>query len=89
MTTRTIDAVPAGPQPAAGRLRAAVRAEWTKFRTVRGWVIGLLVAAAADRPARAAHRRGRQQRLQQSAAGPVASGAACHPHGPPGRAARR
>lgn len=25
--------------------RAVVRAEWTKFRTVRGWVIGLLVAA--------------------------------------------
>jgi len=27
-----------------GRLRAAVRAEWSKFRTVRGWMIGLLFA---------------------------------------------
>ncbi len=34
---------------AAGRQRPgfarALRAEWTKFRTVRGWVIGMLVAA--------------------------------------------
>ena len=29
----------------AGRLRAALRAEWTKFRTVRGWVIGMIIAA--------------------------------------------
>jgi hypothetical protein len=26
-------------------VRAAVHAEWTKFRTVRGWVIGLVFAA--------------------------------------------
>ena len=29
-----------------GAFRAAVRAEWTKFRTVRGWIITILVAAA-------------------------------------------
>ena len=28
-----------------GRFADLVRAEWTKFRTVRGWVIGMLVAA--------------------------------------------
>jgi ABC-2 family transporter protein len=28
-----------------GSFRAALRAEWTKFRTVRGWMIGLLFAA--------------------------------------------
>jgi hypothetical protein len=27
-------------------IRPVLRAEWTKFRTVRGWVIGLIVAAA-------------------------------------------
>jgi ABC-type transport system involved in multi-copper enzyme maturation permease subunit len=27
-------------------LDAALRAEWTKFRTVRGWILGLLLAAA-------------------------------------------
>ena len=30
-----------------GGLRAALRAEWTKFRTVRGWIFGLLLAVAA------------------------------------------
>jgi len=29
----------------SGDLRAALRAEWTKFRTVRGWMIGLVFAA--------------------------------------------
>ncbi len=29
----------------AGAFRAALRAEWTKFRTVRGWMIALVFAA--------------------------------------------
>jgi hypothetical protein len=29
-----------------GGLRTALRAEWTKFRTVRGWMFGLLLAVA-------------------------------------------
>ena len=29
-----------------GGLRTALRAEWTKFRTVRGWIFGLLLAVA-------------------------------------------
>jgi hypothetical protein len=33
-----------GPAAAAG-LVAVLRAEWTKFRSVRGWVIGMIVAA--------------------------------------------
>ena len=28
-----------------GSFRAALRSEWTKFRTVRGWMIGLVFAA--------------------------------------------
>ena len=39
-----------------------LRAEWTKFRTVRGWVIGMIVAAAAHRGPRRAHRR--EQRVR-------------------------
>ena len=27
-----------------------LRAEWIKFRTVRGWVIGIIVAAPSTRP---------------------------------------
>lgn len=32
--------------PSRGELRTALRAEWTKFRTVRGWIFGLLLAVA-------------------------------------------
>ena len=35
---------PAGPGQRRLRLRHLLRAEWTKFRTVRGWVIGMVVA---------------------------------------------
>jgi hypothetical protein len=31
--------------PEAGGFTPLVRAEWTKFRTVRGWVLGMAVAA--------------------------------------------
>jgi ABC-type transport system involved in multi-copper enzyme maturation permease subunit len=33
------------PSPDNGTWRATLHAEWIKFRTVRGWLIGLLVAA--------------------------------------------
>ncbi len=33
------------PPSHSGGFRAALRAEWTKFRTVRGWMIGLVFAA--------------------------------------------
>jgi ABC-type transport system involved in multi-copper enzyme maturation permease subunit len=32
-------------QPELGSFRSVLWAEWTKFRTVRGWVLGLVVAA--------------------------------------------
>jgi ABC-type transport system involved in multi-copper enzyme maturation permease subunit len=32
-------------QPGPARFADVLRAEWTKFRTVRGWVIGMIVAA--------------------------------------------
>ncbi|HUD35349.1 MAG TPA: ABC transporter permease subunit [Streptosporangiaceae bacterium] len=41
-TTRTRPATARGLDDS---FRALVRAEWTKFRTVRGWVIGMLIAA--------------------------------------------
>jgi ABC-type transport system involved in multi-copper enzyme maturation permease subunit len=44
MTTQTIQPrglTPAGPAGFA----AALHAEWTKFRTVRGWVIGMIITA--------------------------------------------
>ena len=36
---------PASQPGGGGDMRAALRAEWTKFRTVRGWVIGLVFAS--------------------------------------------
>ena len=35
------------PPSRSGEFRAALRAEWTKFRAVRGWVIAVLVAVLA------------------------------------------
>jgi ABC-type transport system involved in multi-copper enzyme maturation permease subunit len=32
-------------EPARGSLRSVIWSEWTKFRTVRGWVIGVVAAA--------------------------------------------
>ena len=45
---------PYRPELRAGRdgFAQLLRAEWTKFRTVRGWVIGMVVAAAGHRAAR-------------------------------------
>ena len=33
------------PHPRTGDLSAALRAEWTKFRTVRGWIVGMALMA--------------------------------------------
>jgi ABC-type transport system involved in multi-copper enzyme maturation permease subunit len=43
--TDIIDRSPVHPAPAT--FAQTLRAEWVKFRTVRGWVIGLVVAALA------------------------------------------
>ena len=84
VTTR---ARPSGRGP-AGRagFGPLLRAEWTKFRTVRGWVIGMIVAAcwlidlSACSPCSARHR------LRATAR----TGAACLPAvSRSGRAARR
>jgi ABC-type transport system involved in multi-copper enzyme maturation permease subunit len=90
MTTRAIS-VPrpeAGPGdgPRGGGFGSLLRAEWIKFRSVRGWVIGMIVAAlltifigvfAAANANIACHING----------GPQKSGKACLPyipHGPGG-----
>jgi ABC-type transport system involved in multi-copper enzyme maturation permease subunit len=48
MTTRAISLPRPGSGPGAGPrggFGAVLRAEWTKFRSVRGWVIGMILAA--------------------------------------------
>jgi len=44
MTAQTTDR-PAASAPPSARFANLLRAEWTKFRSVRGWVIGMIVAA--------------------------------------------
>ena len=43
MTADPHQSAPSGPGPTASR--DLLHAEWTKFRTVRGWVIAMVVAA--------------------------------------------
>ncbi|HUD78027.1 MAG TPA: ABC transporter permease subunit [Streptosporangiaceae bacterium] len=45
MSTASITEYRSGLQGAPDRFSSVLRAEWTKFRTVRGWVIGILIAA--------------------------------------------
>ena len=44
MTAGTVTPYRPGQQTGRDGFAQLLRAEWTKFRTVRGWVIGLLVA---------------------------------------------
>lgn len=47
MTAARTPIRPAGRfSPERGTFASVLRAEWTKFRTVRGWLVGLVVAAA-------------------------------------------
>jgi ABC-type transport system involved in multi-copper enzyme maturation permease subunit/regulation of enolase protein 1 (concanavalin A-like superfamily) len=87
MTTQTVS----GPRPEAGLgdnargggFWSLLRAEWIKFRSVRGWTIGMVVAAlliiflgvfAGANASIACHMNG----------GPTKSGKACLPHVPHG-----
>ena len=47
MTTAAVSVARPGERAAVGRIAfgPALRAEWTKFRSVRGWVIGMILAA--------------------------------------------
>jgi hypothetical protein len=58
---------------------AVLRAEWTKFRTVRGWVTGMIVAAVLiDLVGLVAAGN------STNSCGGAESGAACLPHVPTG-----
>ena len=81
------------PGQQAGRdgFAQLLRAEWTKFRTVRGWVIGLVVAALVMAGLGLLDRRGRQQLLpdgRRRRPGPQRPGLRAHFHGGAGRRGR-
>jgi ABC-type transport system involved in multi-copper enzyme maturation permease subunit len=54
-----------------------LHAEWTKFRTVRGWVIGMIVAVLVTAGIGLFVAVGGASRSCQAAGGPVRTGAAC------------
>jgi hypothetical protein len=54
-----------------------LHAEWTKFRTVRGWIIGMIVAVLITAGIGIFVAAGGASQSCQAAGGPVSSGAAC------------
>jgi ABC-type transport system involved in multi-copper enzyme maturation permease subunit len=63
--------------------RQLVHAEWTKFRTVRGWIIGLIIGVLAMAGLGLLSAGGAQTSCQAQG-GPARSGAACMPSFPLG-----
>jgi ABC-type transport system involved in multi-copper enzyme maturation permease subunit len=63
-----------------------LRAEWTKFRTVRGWIIGMIVAVLVAVLIGLFAAAGTTSSCQHVGGGPARSGAACMPVFPVGPA---
>lgn len=61
-----------------------LRSEWTKFRTVRGWVIGMFIAALLTVFVGLFAAGNGTETCQNSPAAPVRTGKACLPHIPYG-----
>ena len=89
MTTPTVTPYRPGTQAGRDQFTQLLRAEWTKFRTVRGWVIGMVVAALVTVVLGLLITGGGSNTCQSSPTSPGQSGAACLPHiplGPGGQA---
>ena len=79
MTTQATTAHPPAPQAGRDGFAQLVRAEWTKLRTVRGWVIGLVVAALVMAGIGLLTAVGGSSSCQSVGGGPARSGRACGP----------
>jgi hypothetical protein len=77
---------PVRPQaPAEGRqFGPLLWAEWTKLRTVRGWIVAIVTGALVTVVWGLLIANGNDVTCQTSDSGPVLSGAACLPHHPLG-----
>ena len=84
MTAGTITPYRPGQQAGRDGFAQLLRAEWTKFRTVRGWVIGMTVAALVTLGLGLFAAGGTSSSCQSTAGGPVRTGAACEPTFPVG-----
>src|SRR5712691_8695111 len=80
MTAGTVTPYQPGQQAGRDGFAQALRAEWTKFRTVRGWVIGMTVAAlvtAGIGLLAAGTTTSSCQSASGSSGGPTRTGSAC------------
>jgi len=84
MTTPTI--TPYQPGTPAGRdgFTQLLHAEWTKFRTVRGWIIGMIAAVLVTLGLGLLTVAGSSSSCQHVGGGPVRTGLACAPTFPVG-----
>ena len=93
MTAGTITPYRPGRQAGRDGFAQLLRAEWTKFRTVRGWVIGTVVAVLVTAGLGLFAAGGQQQLVPEhewSSGGPARTGQACRTVPSRwGRAARR
>jgi ABC-type transport system involved in multi-copper enzyme maturation permease subunit len=86
-TTGTVTPYRSELRPGHDGFAQLLRAEWTKFRTVRGWIIGMAVAALLTVLLGVLTAVGGSMTCSNSPTGPVLSGAACRklpPLGPDG-----
>jgi ABC-type transport system involved in multi-copper enzyme maturation permease subunit len=79
MTTQATMPHPPAPQSGRDGFAQLVRAEWTKLRTVRGWVIGLVIAALVMAGIGLLTAVGGSSSCQSAGGGPARSGRACGP----------
>jgi ABC-type transport system involved in multi-copper enzyme maturation permease subunit len=89
MTVGTVTPYQPGQQTGRDGFAQLLRAEWTKFRTVRGWVIGLLVAVLVMLGLGLFGAGGSSGSCQSTSGGPTRSGQGCFtapPVGPGGEA---
>ena len=77
MTTTTAAPDRAATRTERGSFTNLLHAEWTKFRTVRGWVIGMVVAALVTLLIGLLSAMGSHTSCN---GGPCASGVLKHPH---------
>ncbi len=84
MTASTVTGYRPGQQPGRDGFVQLLRAEWTKFRTVRGWVIGLVVAVLAMVGLGLFAAGAGSSSCQRAGGGPVRTGGACAPTFPSG-----
>jgi ABC-type transport system involved in multi-copper enzyme maturation permease subunit len=89
MTAGTVTPYRPGQQAGRDGFAQLLRAEWTKFRTVRGWVIGLVVAVLVMLGLGLFGAAGSNGSCQSTSGGPTRSGQGCFtapPVGPGGEA---